>query len=160
MSIEMRSIRCHHARATREPCTNPAVVEVLGPAPYLLCAEHAAGEFQVGPDLAHEEGWEEFGAERYARHCEDALDALEGAARANGGDGQSDDNPILGLILEEATTYLEEYELERARRVLEARGGERRETGRERKFREVFERQFGKRTAEPGSGAGGEASCA
>ena len=141
MSIELRTIRCHHARATREPCTNPAVVEVVGPAPNLLCAQHAARELEGGAGWAHEEGWEEFGAEEYARYCEHALDALGELMRLSGDDRPYDDNPVLGLIVEEAVNYLELYELERARRVLEARGGERRETAREREFREVFERQ-------------------
>ncbi len=140
MSVELRSIRCHHSRATREPCMNPAVVEVLGPVPFLLCAEHAAQELSADPDLAHKEGWEAFGIEEYARYLERAMDALEGMARANGGDKPFDDNPVLGLIIEEATNYLELYELERARRVLEIGGGKRRETARERQFRELFER--------------------
>ena len=55
MSVELRSIRCHYFRATREPCMNPAVVEVLGPAPRLLCAEHAAGELQPDAGWDHDE---------------------------------------------------------------------------------------------------------
>lgn len=140
MSIEMRSIRCFRGRATNVPCANPAVVEVLGPEPYLLCAEHAASELSAGPELAHEEGWEEFGVEEYARYCERAADFFAGALGASGGENPADDNPVVALILEGSVNYLELYELKRARRVLEARGGRCRETVREREFREAVER--------------------
>lgn len=40
--------------------------------------------------------------------------------------------------ISEAVTYLEEYELERARRVLERQGGERLPTSRERKYAELL----------------------
>ncbi len=140
MSIELRSLRCHYFRVTREPCLNPAVTEVLGPVPRLLCADHAAGELQSEPGFAHMEGWEGDGAETYARHCEEAINALDGWTRESGGDDTVAYNPVLEDILEEAITYLQEYELERARRVLERQGGEREETAREKRFREVSER--------------------
>jgi hypothetical protein len=140
MAIEMRSIRCHHFRVSREPCENPAVVEILGPQPHLLCAEHAAMELNADPGWAHQEGWETHGAEEYARYCEEAVNALEGWMRTNGGDEPFADNPVLEMILEEALTYLEEYELERARRVLERQGGRREETVREKSMREGLEK--------------------
>lgn len=144
MSIELRSIRCHHHRVSREPCLNPAVVEVLGPEPNLLCAEHAAALLtETDPGMSHEEGWETFGAEEYARHCEQAVNALESFMHDNGGDEPFADNPVLESILEEALTYLEEYELDRARRALEARGGHRQQTVREEKSRELFEKSLG-----------------
>jgi len=103
MSVELRSIRCHHFRVTREPCLNPAVVEVLGPAPHLLCAEHAAAELgNTAPGWAHLEGWEEFGAEEYARHCEQAMNALEEWSRVDGARARYPDNPVLTHVLEEA----------------------------------------------------------
>ncbi len=139
MAVEMRSIRCHHFRVTREPCMNPAVVEVMGPEPHLLCAEHAAGELESDPGFTHQEGWELHGAEAYARYCEAAADFLEDAMRAGGGDKPLPENPVLELVLEEASTYLEEYELERARVVLERQGGERRETLSEGRSRGIFE---------------------
>lgn len=150
MSVEMRSIRCHHFRVTREPCLNPAVVEVLGPVPKLLCAEHASRELDSGPGWRHLEGWEEHGAEGYARLCERALDALTVFDKANGADGSSAHNPVLELILGEAITYLEEYELERARGVLEERGGNRVETLRETEMREGLAKLRRRRAGETG----------
>lgn len=131
MSVEMRSIRCHHFRVTGEPCMNPAVVEVLGPTYNLLCADHAAAELEAGPGYAHREGWEVDDPETYARHCEHAVDLLD--------ESPFHDNPVLSVIMEEALNYLELYEMQRARAVLERRGGRREETSRERKFREFYE---------------------
>jgi hypothetical protein len=120
----------------------PAVVEVLGPAPHMLCAEHAAVELaNTEQGWAHEEGWETYGAEAYARHCERAVEALEAFAITDGSHGPSDDNPVLGEVLEEAINYLEEYELERARRALERRGGERILTSREQATIDFFKRR-------------------
>jgi len=139
MSIELRSIRCHYFRVTREPCLNPAAVEVLGPVPRLLCADHAACELRLESGFAREEGWEGGSAEAYARQCEEAINALDGWTRESGGDDTVAYNPVLEDILEEAITYLQEYELERARQVLERQGGEREETAREKRFREGTE---------------------
>ena len=99
MSIELRSIRCHYFRVTREPCLNPAAVEVLGPVPRLLCAEHAACELRLESGFAREEGWEGGSAEAYARQCEEAINALDGWTRGSGGDDTVAYNPVLELSL-------------------------------------------------------------
>ncbi len=143
MAIELRTIRCHHFRVSREPCPNPAVVEILRPAPHLLCAQHAAMELGAGEGFSYSEGWEAHGAEEYARYCEQAVDALQEMDAYNDR-GPYADNPVLQEVVEEAITYLEEYELERARTVLERLGGERRETTRERGKRELWEKWSGK----------------
>ena len=66
MPEEMRPIRCHWNRVGSKPCMEPATVEVLGPYPTLFCEEHARTEENLG------ERWEQFGAEEYARECEEA----------------------------------------------------------------------------------------
>lgn len=149
MAIEVRSIRCHYFRVTREPCMKPAVVEVSGPYPKLVCAEHAAYELETEPGFAHQEGWEEFGIEAYARYCEQAVSEMHELKRANGADEMSPENPVLEMALEEAITYLEEYELDRARRALERLGGARETTSRERAFAEGFEKAKAALTRKP-----------
>lgn len=108
-----RPIRCHHFRCTPEPCMEPATVEVLGPYPTLYCEEHARQQLEEGLG----ERWESLGIEEYARDCEAAVSQLHRWMQ---------DRSIgvtLYEILEEARTYLEEYELRRVRAMLEAEGG-------------------------------------
>lgn len=142
MSIELRTIRCHHFRVSREPCLNPAVVEILRPAPHLLCAQHAAMELQASDGHRMSEGWEHYGAEEYARYCEEALSFLDELTRRK--HQPCDDNPVLEEVITEAITYLEEYELRRARAVLLERGGTIQETTREKDRREMWEEWSGK----------------
>lgn len=113
MTKQARPIRCHYFRVTNEPCMEPATVEIEGPAPQLFCEEHARD--WLGEDLG--EYWEQFGAEGYARDCEEASSKLRRWMR------EPDTSATLYDILEEARTYLEEYELPRARVQLVAEGG-------------------------------------
>ncbi len=143
MPREIRPIRCHHWRVTDEPCPEPATHEVLGPAHHLLCEEHAKA---MAEDPCEEDWLETQSPERHARECEEAADVLNRwmwGVRANG---------VAYYILENALTYLELYELPRARAALQAAGGEPRATDRELERLRFFEecaRRFGW-TDEPG----------
>lgn len=109
----VRPIRCHHFRVTTEPCMEPATVEVLGPYPTLYCEEHARQRLEENIG----ERWEHVGVEEYARDCEAAASKLRRWMR------EADVGVTLYEILEEARTYLEKYELRRARAQLMAQGG-------------------------------------
>ena len=134
MTETTRPIRCRHFRCTPEPCMEPATVEVLGPHPALYCAEHA--RFRLEEDIG--ERWEHVGVEEYARDCEAAVSKLHRWAL------EADTGETVYEVLEEARTYLEEYELRRARRKLIESGGTPRPTAWELErlehFRESAER--------------------
>jgi hypothetical protein len=105
-----------------------ASVEIVGPYPTLLCEEHAQHRLEEGlPDR-----WEQEGVEKYARDCEAAANQLDRWMSESGG--------VLYEILEEASTYLTTYELQRARAQLEAEGGTPHPTEGELKFLEYFRR--------------------
>jgi hypothetical protein len=112
MTEQARPIRCHWGRVTPEPCMEPATVEIVGPTPALLCEEHARQR------LAEElpEGWEDAGPQSYARECEDAVSQLYRWEQESGWG-------ILFMVLQEARTYLETYELRRAQEQLVLAGG-------------------------------------
>jgi hypothetical protein len=103
---ELRRIRCHHGRASDEPCMQPAIYEVLGLYPEVLCEEHARE--RVAENL--NERWEQFGRRRYASWCEDAFEEIYQF-------GNQSENLVTGEVLEEAYNYLMMYELPRARRA-------------------------------------------
>jgi hypothetical protein len=112
-----RPIRCFQGRATHEPCMEPATVEIMGFDPHVSCEQHARYWLEDGPP----EGWEEFAVSR--------LWDLEGEYFKT--------NPILALILEGSRSYLELYELGRAREKLEAEGGTPQDTAPEREYLEL-----------------------
>ncbi len=132
MPRKIRPARCHHWRVTDEPCTEPARHEVLDPCHYLLCEEHARAMAQ---DPSEEDWLETQSPERYARECEEAANSL---SRWMHGD---ETNPVAYYILEEALTYLELYELRRARVALQrsSAGGEPQPTERELERLRFFE---------------------
>jgi hypothetical protein len=66
---EIRPLRCSHARASDEPCENPATHEVVGPFPELYCFDHALE--RVAQII--NERWDQFGLERYIVWCEEAI---------------------------------------------------------------------------------------
>jgi hypothetical protein len=142
MTEEVRPIRCHFGRVDLEPCMEPATVEIVGPTPTLLCEEHARHRFEE--DKAKPTWWL-YSADdevQYARWCEEAADALRawwddpGAAITLEGPL----NHVLEHALEEAATYLECYELRRARAALIKSGEAPRPTVKERSMLEFFHR--------------------
>ena len=143
MPRKIRPARCHHWRVTDEPCTGPATHEVFGPAHDLLCEEHAGA---MAEDPQEEDWLETQGVARYARECEEAASSLHRWMHCD------ETNPVTYYILEEALTYLELYELRRARAALREAGGEPRPTEHELERLRFFEecaRRFGW-TDEPG----------
>ena len=110
MPRKIKLARCHHWRVTDEPCPEPATHEVLGPAYGLLCEEHARA---MAEDPQEEDWLETESPERYARECEEAASSLFRWMRSD------ETNPVTHYVLEEALTYLELYELERARAALQ-----------------------------------------
>lgn len=143
MPRKIKLAQCHHWRVTDEPCSEPATHEVLGPAHYLLCEEHA----QAMAEDPDEEDWlETENPERYARECEEAADSLSRWMHSD------ETNSVTYYILENTLTYLELYELRRARAALLEAGGEPRPTERELEELRFFEecaQRFGW-TDEPG----------
>ncbi len=111
----------------------PATVELVGADIEVLCAKHAR-ELPT-------EGWDEYGAERYARYLEDAASRLWELE----GEAFSSRNPLLHQIALGVRSYLELYELERARDRLVAEGGTPRLTASEREglefYREMLKRR-------------------
>ena len=130
MPREIRLARCHHFRITSEPCPEPATHEVLGPCHYLLCKGHARA---MAEDPSEEDWLETESPERYARECEEAASSLFRWMRAD------ETNPVAYYVLENALTYLELYELRRARAALEEAGGEPRPTEHELEMLRFFE---------------------
>ncbi len=143
MPRKIEPARCYHWRVTSEPCPEPATHEVLGPAHYLLCEEHA----QAMAEDPQELDWlETESPERHARECEEAASSL---FRWMDGD---EINPVTRYILEGALTYLGLYELRRARAALREAGGEPQPTEHELERLRFFEecaQRFGWRD-EPG----------
>jgi hypothetical protein len=121
---KMGPIRCHVGRVTAdEACEEPATVEIRGPVPKLMCAEHARAYLEDMPG----ERWQDYGAEgpvEYARRIEEAADALRWWMDEPGANpGLSGPyNGVLYDALAEAATYLETYALWPAREVLVAAG--------------------------------------
>lgn len=90
----------------------PATHEVLSPTPHLLCEEHASA---TAADPLEEDWMAHDGAEGYARLCEEAVSDLNRFSKEG--------NHVTHYVLEMALTYLELYELPRARAELIKEGG-------------------------------------
>jgi hypothetical protein len=114
MPREIELARCHHWRITDEPCPEPAMYEVLGPAHHLVCEEHAE---MLARDPREEDWLETQSLEQYARECEEAANTLFRWINSDV------PNSVTHYILEGALTYLELYELPRARAALREAGG-------------------------------------
>jgi hypothetical protein len=107
-------IRCFVGRAAGRPCEEPAIREMLDPAPRLLCEHHARQDIE---EEGSEDWTETHGAERYARLCEEAANSLYRWMR------DERQNEVTHYVLEDALTHLEIHELKRARSALEETGG-------------------------------------
>lgn len=133
MPRKIKLAQCHHWRVTDEPCSEPATHEVVGPACYLLCEEHA----RAMAENPNEEDWLETDslseAKQHARDCEEAANSLSRWMDAD------ETNPVAYYILDGALTYLELYELRRARAALVEAGGEPGPTERELEELRFFE---------------------
>ncbi len=114
MPREIRLARCHHFRITPEPCPEPATHEVVDPCHHLLCEEHARA---LAEDPREEDWLETQSPERYARECEEAASSLFRWMRTD------ETNPVTYYVLEETLTYLQLYELPRARAAFVEAGG-------------------------------------
>jgi hypothetical protein len=131
MPEEARPIRCVWGRVTSAPCMEPATVEILGPQPTLYCAEHARHRLEEIPC----EQWEDElwgGLEDYVRDCEEAASQLRRWEHEAGG--------VLYEVLVAARTYLECYQLRRARAKLIESGGKPRAVESERAMLEFFDK--------------------